>query len=256
MPWPDFTELTFGYVFLREFEQNYVHGGRFPNAPDFISQMEEAIAGYDVEVAMNDATPVYIQFKRSYVLVRGNAKEIQDGTYNEPRVYRMHLHKNGYYRQHKALQELETRGNTVLYVTSQVYTSDEFANAYDTNNVVSHAAALFSPNEIVLPNDNEVHHVSFKAEDHFANVYSSKPENFERKFFHVDDWLPILRDRKQSLQDNRNVLSETVEFLTARLSSRNLLRRLIEDKSIEQQASILAYFLLDTQLTFVKDENA
>ena len=109
MPWPDFTELTFGYVFLREFEQNYVYGGRFPKAPDFISQWDEATKGYDVEIAMSDATPVYLQLKRSYVLVRRNAKEIRDGTYSAPNVYRMHLHKNGHYRQHKALQDLEAK---------------------------------------------------------------------------------------------------------------------------------------------------
>ena len=118
MPWPDFTELTFGYVFLREFEQNYVHGGRFPKAPDFISQWDEATEGYDVEIALSDATPVYLQLKRSYVLVQRNAKEIRDGTYSDPNVYRMHLHKNRHYRQHKALQKLEANGNAVFYVTS------------------------------------------------------------------------------------------------------------------------------------------
>lgn len=56
MPWPDFTELTFGFAFLRELEQNYVHGGRFPKAPDFISQGAEATKGYDVEVAIDGST--------------------------------------------------------------------------------------------------------------------------------------------------------------------------------------------------------
>ena len=60
MPWPDFTELTFGYVFLREFERYYVHGGRFPKAPDFISQGEEATKGYDVEIVIRRtcSTPI------------------------------------------------------------------------------------------------------------------------------------------------------------------------------------------------------
>ena len=52
MAWPDFTELSFGYCFLRELESRYTHGGRFPKAPDFISQHEEATEGYDVEGAM------------------------------------------------------------------------------------------------------------------------------------------------------------------------------------------------------------
>lgn len=58
MPWANFTELTFGFVFLREFELYHVHGGRFPRAPDFISQWDEAKKGHDVDVAMSASTPV------------------------------------------------------------------------------------------------------------------------------------------------------------------------------------------------------
>ena len=256
MPWPDFTEFTFGYVFLREFEQNYVHGGCFPKAPDFISQWDEATEGYDVEIALSDATPVYLQLKRSYVLVQRNAKEIRNGPYSDPNVYRMYLHKNRHYRQHKALQKLEANGNAVFYVTSQVYSSEEFAGAYDTACIVSQASALFSRNEIVLPDETQIHHVSFKAADQFGYVYSREPERFERKFVHVDHWLPILRERRLSLDDNRELLAETIEFFTANLNSRDPLRKLIAEKPIEQQASILAYFLHDAQLTFVKQGTA
>ena len=50
MPWPDFSELSFGFSFLREFEREHTPGGFFPSAPDFISQNDEAALGYDVEV--------------------------------------------------------------------------------------------------------------------------------------------------------------------------------------------------------------
>ena len=252
MPWPDFTELTFGYVFLREFELKYVYGGQFPKAPDFISQWDEATKGYDVEIALSDATPVYLQLKRSFVLERRNAKEFRDGVYQDPEAYRMYLHKNDYYRQHRALQDLEKKGNMVLYVTSQIHKSEEFAEAYDAGCVVSRASALFSPRELVLPDYSQVHHVSFKAEDQFGYVYSGEPERFERKFVDVDRWLPILRERRLSLDDNRRLLGETADFLARNLSVRDPLRSLIVEKPVEQQASILAYFLLDAQLTFVK----
>lgn len=252
MPWPDFTELTFGYVFLREFELNYVYGGQFPKAPDFISQWDEATAGYDVEIALSDATPVYLQLKRSFVLERRNAKEFRDGIYQDPEAFRMYLHKNKYYRQHKALQELEKKGNMVLYATSQINQSKEFADAYDAGCIVSHASALFSPLEIVLPDYSQAHHVSFKAADQFGYVYSSEPERFERKFANVDHWLPILRGRQLSLDDNRKLLGESVNFLSANLNVRDPLRRFVVEKPIEQQASILAYFLLDAHLTFAK----
>ncbi len=256
MPWPDFTELTFGYVFLREFEQDYVHGGRFPKAPDFISQWDEASAGYDVEIALSDSTPVYLQLKRSFVLIQRNAKEIRDGKFYFPRVYRMYLHKRARYCQHRALQNLEAQGNAVFYVTSQMYESEELADAYDTMSVVSQGSALFSPNQITLPNYTENHHVSFKAEDQFGYIYSREPERFRRKFMGIDRLLPVLREKRLSLDDNRKLLSDTVNFFSARLNVRDPVRKLIVERPVEQQASILAYFLLDAQLTFVKEEIA
>ena len=51
MPFPDFSELTFGYAFLREFEKQYTRNGSFPAAPDFITQAAEATLGYDVSSA-------------------------------------------------------------------------------------------------------------------------------------------------------------------------------------------------------------
>jgi hypothetical protein len=252
MPWPDFTELTFGVAFLREFEQNYVHGGRFPKAPDFISQGAEATKGYDVEIAMSDSTPVYLQLKRSYVLVTHNAKEIKDGTYATPKVYRMHMHKSGKYRQHKALQGLEGLGNAVFYVTSQIHTPNEFSDAYAAGTIVSQASALFSPNEIILPDDTGHHHVSFKSSDASGYVYSHDPNPFERKFANDNFWRPHLLERRQSLEENRKRLKETVNFLKRKIGPRASIREMIEKKPTEEQAAILAYFLLDAQLTFVK----
>jgi hypothetical protein len=101
LPWPDFTELSFGFCFLREFERQYVAGGSFPRAPDFISQYKEATEGHDVEIALEDSTPVFLQFKRSMVLTRRNAREITCGDYADPKIYRMYLHKKDDYRQHE-----------------------------------------------------------------------------------------------------------------------------------------------------------
>lgn len=252
MPWPDFTELTFGFAFLREFEQNYVHGGRFPKAPDFISQGAEATKGYDVKIAMSDASPVYLQLKRSYVLVTKNAKEIRDGLYSVPKVYRMHMHKSGYYRQHKALQDLERLGNAVFYVTSQIHTPQEFAKAYDTATIVSHASALFSPNEIILPDDTGHHHVSFKSAGSSGYVYSSEPNQFKRKFAEDKIWRSHLLGKRQSLKDNRKLLQENVKLLKKKLGRNDPIHKMMAEKRIEEQAAILAYFLLDAQLTFVK----
>lgn len=253
MPWPDFTELTFGYAFLREFERDYVDGGAFPKAPDFISQYDEATEGHDVEIAMSDATPVFIQFKRSYVLTRKSAKEIAARHYHDPRIYRMHLHKRGAYRQHKALQRRETAGDVVFYVTSQIYTGPEFAGHFANRTIVNSASALFSPNEIILPDEHQDHHVSFKADDPFALVFSPEGRRFKRKFGSTDTWMPHVRDRRRSLEQNRKSLADFVDDMRPKVSRRGTLDRLIADRPIEQQASILAYFLLDAHLTFAKN---
>lgn len=257
MPWPNFTELTFGYAFLQEFEKNHVHGGRFPRAPDFISQGAEATKGYDVEIAIDNATPAFLQLKRSYVLVRSTAKEVQDHSYPGPRVYRMHLHKPGYYRQHKALQKLEVDGFRAVYVTSQIYTPEEFAKHYADGLLVSRAAAFFTPGEIVLPDDTGDHHVSFKAEDDFGFVYSDEPNWFKRKLPREDVLVPFFNEGRRDAQTNRVALHKAadslIEFsgMIMHRRGRSLLS-LIEGRPVEQQVSILSYFLLDAHLTFVK----
>jgi hypothetical protein len=252
MPWPDFTELTFGYAFLREFEHDYVDGGTFPKAPDFISQYDEATEGHDVKIAISDATPIFIQFKRSYVLTTKRAKEIAAGHYYDPRIYRMHLHKRGAYRQHRALQRRETAGDVVFYVTSQIYTGPEFAEHFANGTIVNSASALFSPNEIDLPNEHQDHHVSFKAEDPFGYVFSPVGRQFKRKLANADTWIPHVRDRRRSLEQNRKALADFVGEMRQSVRPRSPLIRLIVDRPVEQQASILAYFLLDAHLTFAK----
>lgn len=272
MPWPDFTELTFGFAYLRELERRNAVGGAFPLAPDFISQNEEAEKGYDVEVTLDGAAPLFIQFKRSFVLTRSNAKEVLDGTYDGPQVFRMHLHKRGAYRQHKALQRLEADGHDVQYVTSQIYTQRQFQDAFARQRIVSSASAHFLPNEIVLPDDVVDHHVSFKAEDAHGYVYSDEPRQFARKLINFDAWASRVRDRRRSYKENLQALERAVEVMSldmprqipvARATSGEAIRlqptirgpvgRLLRGKPIEQQASILAYLTLDAQLVFVRD---
>lgn len=272
MPWPDFTELTFGFAYLRELERRNAVGGAFPLAPDFISQNEEAEKGYDVEVTLDGAAPLFIQFKRSFVLTRSNAKEVLDGTYDGPQVFRMHLHKRGAYRQHKALQRLEADGHDVQYVTSQIYTQRQFQASFALQHIVSSASAHFLPSEIVLPDDVDDHYVSFKAEDAHGYVYSDEARQFARKLFNFDAWASHVRDRRRSYKENLQALERAVEVMSldmprqipiARVgrggqpSLRPVMAgpigRILRRKPIEQQASILAFLTLDAQLVFVRD---
>lgn len=253
MPWPDFTELTFGYAYLRELERRHASTGGFPLAPDFISQNEEAKKGYDVKVTLEGATPLFVQFKRSFVLTRKSAREVQDGTYPGPQIFRMHLHKRGAYRQHKALQRLEAAGHEVQYVTSQIYARGEFERAFTQQHIVSHAAAHFLPSEIVLPNETQDHHVSFRAEDAHGFVFSEEGRPFPRKILNFDLWASRVRERRRPFEDNLRSLTKAVQIMSEDTGRFRPISRLLADKPIEQQASILAYLTLDAQLTFVRD---
>ena len=252
MAWPDFTELTFGYAYLRELERLYAPGGSFPLAPDFISQNQEADKGYDVEVLLDGAAPLFIQFKRSFVLTRSNAKEVQDGTFQGPQVFRMHLHKSGAYRQHKALQALEAAGSDVQYVTSQIYTRTEFNKAFTMQRLVADASSHFLPGEIVLPDYSHEHHVSFRAQDAYGYVYSEQGVQFPRKIGNHDAWLSHVRQRRRSYQENRMSLEKAVEVMAVGIGPFSRLGRLLKNKPLEQRASILAYLKLDAQLAFVR----
>jgi hypothetical protein len=277
MPWPDFTELTFGFAYLREFEQLYVHGGKFPKAPDFISQGAEATKGYDVEIAMNNAVPVFIQLKRSKVMVQANAKEIDDPNcrFNSNPIFRMYLHKTKNFRQHKALQALEADGHDVRYVTSQIQTQAQFAQAYASQTIVSHASATFSPNSITLPNDIGEHWVSFRKNSAHMQVYSEKGIEYERTTPNFGRRIEELIAKRRSADENRDALKRAVKRLVMlsteldgmemrfaggsmegsserELSILGSLGSYLQDRPVEEQASILAYFVLDAHLTFFK----
>jgi len=279
MPWPHFTELTFGFAYLREFEQLYAHGGYFPKAPDFISQAVEATKGYDVEIAMNNATPVFIQLKRSKVMVQSNAKEIEDPNcrFTANPVFRMYLHKSGNFRQHKALQRLEASGHDVRYVTSQIETQRQFAQAYASQTIVSDASATFSPNSIVLPNDIGEHWVSFQKNSTHMHIYSEEGIEYERTTPNFGARVEELSSKRRSADENRQALRKAVNTLIRlstelggierrfapggvistveqELSILDSLGPYLEDRPVEEQASILAYFVLDAHLTFFKPE--
>lgn len=249
MPWPDHSELTFGFSFLREFERQYTLDGEFPKAPDFISQYDEAMKGYDVEAALDNSTPVFFQFKRSFVIKSPLASEIQSGDFLGPVLYRMFLRKKNNYRQHLALQQLEAAGNTVFYVTSQIETHRDLTHAYSAGTVVSHATALFSPNEITLPDHTHDHWLCFRASDSWAYIYSSAGRRFERRYHAWDTILgQVLRPRQRSKQDNMRALNGIVESLSninpdvAQLAARC--------EHVVAKASVLAFLTLDAQLTF------
>jgi hypothetical protein len=251
MPWPDFSELSFGFSFLREFERLHAPGGAFPSAPDFISQADEASLGYDVEAALAGSNPVFFQFKRSFVLTTHKANEIQNGNFPHPVLYRMHLRKKENYRQHKALRKLERRGNTVLYVTSQIRNFTDLTRAYVAGNVVNRTAALFAPLEINLPDDTGDHHLCFRASDNYAYVYSEEGQRFTRK--HPNWELTLERSLipgRRTAPQNRELLQQIVRDLERESPVAKEISDRFQHPAIK--ASILSFLVLDAQLSLFR----
>jgi hypothetical protein len=251
MPWPDFSELSFGYSFLREFERSYSPGGAFPAAPDFITQADEASLGYDVEAALEGAAPVFFQFKRSFVLTIKSAKEIKCGDYAECPLFRMHLREKNGYSQHRALVDFESKGNTVYYVTSQISSREELSECYVEKSVVYSASALFSPSEIALPNYNEQHHVTFRADEPYGMIYSPEGVRFERRNSKVLDALQTsLPPLRRSAAANRLHLEQLVTELTPANPLAAQIANRFSDVAVK--ASVLAFLVLDVQMTLFK----
>jgi len=252
MPWPDFSELSFGFAFLREFERHHTNGGHFPLAPNFITAAQEAKDGYDVKV-VNGGIPVFFQFKRSYVLKTRAAKEIKSGDFNSPIVYRMSLQRKDEFRQHKALQKLARIHRDVFYVTSQIPDPDALNRAFINENVIDWATAIFSPLNIRLPNYTEKHHVSFRADADYGYVYSENGERFERKHF-------IARNAFAERPDAAFMTSsDSLEFL---YKIEGELRRIFKEtgirvtmpadiENVAERISLLAYLGLDAHLQFL-----
>lgn len=107
--------------------------------------------------------------------------------------------------------------------------------------------------------------MSFKKSDDFGYIYSADPDRFKRKFPNIHKWLSNIRRRRYSLEKNTLMLIATKEYLLDEFLiprnedsdnvPHNSLYELIKDKPIEQQVSILAFFLLNAQLTFVDASN-
>jgi hypothetical protein len=247
MPWPNFSELSFGFSFLREFERQHAPNGNFPAAPDFISQNTEAELGYDVEVALDRSAPVFFQFKRSFVLTTHNATEIRNGNFKHPTLFRMLLHKNNNYQQHRALRKLENQGNSVFYVTSQIETHDQLTAAYLAGNVLEEVAALFSPAEIRLRGRGQSHHLSFRANDNFAYIFSPEGRRFQRNYPSWDAVRTLLDARKASISSNRAKLNAISDSLARDNPDAAELANRFQHPAFK--ASILAFLTLDLQLT-------
>lgn len=256
MPYPDFSELTFGFAFLREFEREFCDGQHFPSAPDFITQHDEASLGYDVEAQYGAGTPVFFQFKRSFVVKSGRAIECKSSRKSDLTpfpFYRMNLRKKDGYSQHRLLQESELAGDDVFYVTSQVEKPKELSFLYRNWEIISRATALFSPNDIPCPTDDDQHFVSFRADAPVAYLFSADPEEVKRTLPPVRTlFLEKVRSRQVDPEGRAVRLRAMIDRLSGLDWAADTIANRFESPLVK--ASILAMLVLDAQMTVVPDE--
>ena len=182
MPWPDFSELSFGFSFLRELDFSL---GPTPFPVNFISQQLEADLGFDVAVFDVPTSPMLIQLKRSFVVKSTQSKEA--GLQWGKPIYRMYLRKNRGYDQHRKLRKAETAGYRAFYVTSRVRDTNELYIKAGSRSLISDGSKSFLPSSIPLPTDTKQHWVSF-------NHDGTRIQRFSKEPLPVADEIPSLAE--------------------------------------------------------------
>ena len=168
-----FSEFTYGFALTRELLSGPT--GKFLHAPKFPSLREEGKAGYDVRMGRK-GKPLFIQFKLSEPLLRGNAKEARKSKFRIP-CYRMHFWSRVKSDQHKLLLDLEqtNRGGVFYYAPAfwQAKVLDRFFNVGQIQGNSRRARPL----ELAIPIDSKSHHFSFElAIGGKTQMFSDEPE--------------------------------------------------------------------------------
>jgi hypothetical protein len=104
-------------------------------------------------------TPVFIQFKRSYRMVKRSAKGSSD--FPSLPFYRMYIHRRDHFDQHTLLLELEGLGNLVLYAALGFSESSELNEAF-SNDRMGQSSLFLRPSQIGLLPDDKQHWVAFQ----------------------------------------------------------------------------------------------
>jgi len=199
---PDISEFSYGYALT----ENIVLNNAFSlkAAPLFPSLFQEGQqgGGYDVRLPF-DGAPMFLQFKLSDCMVRGNAKE---ATKLGLPYYRMHIRSTRHSDQHPMLLDLENSGELVYYVSPLFHKPDELNDAYLHRHVIQRSIWV-KPSEIGELVDGDEHYLAFN-HDHDPQ-FCSKPriinkeltssENFYR------DTLRHIVESKSKTQDRQSI---------------------------------------------------
>lgn len=169
---PEISEFSFGFALTSELINDF--GLKPAGAPEFATQYAEGKAGGGWDMKL-PGTPVFIQFKRSYRMVKRSAKESSD--FPSLPFYRMYLHRRDHSDQHELLLELESLGNLVLYAAPGFSESTELNEAY-SNDRMGASSLFLRPSQIGPLLDDKQHWVAFQMDPELT-YFCSEPRRIK-----------------------------------------------------------------------------
>jgi hypothetical protein len=172
---PNISEFTYGYALTDELV--HASGGTITGVPVFPSLYSEGQTGGGWDVRIDrPGVPLFLQFKLSDKMKRGNARERANTGLGLP-CYRMHLRPRRFSQQHELLLDLERKGHEVYYSAPAFHEPDELNDAY-LNQLVKSRSLWVKPSQIGPLPDNQDHHISFRLGGAWF-FYSRDPQRLE-----------------------------------------------------------------------------
>ncbi len=163
-----FSEFSYGFALTNEM----VGVSNLQVAPIFPSLIEEGKRGVGYDVKLDaPGVPLFLQFKRSEFMVRGNAREKQlEPSLNVP-FHRFPITPANESLQHASLFELDQTPNLVFYVAPRFHRVEHLNTAWSSGRVA--AGSIFvRPQDIGPFHDDAQHTVAF---DDVSSFVCSEP---------------------------------------------------------------------------------
>jgi len=200
----EFTESTFSFAYTHDLIKKI----GLLTVPEFISQQEEALRGYDVKIIWK--VPMFFQFKVSDFLSKRNAAEAN--LFQTMPYYRFKLHRDGkrsdVYNQHNLLVNLN-RTHPNVYYSAPAFHKKYQLNQFFKNSQVTDNSVLFKP--IQMGN-------GWKTVNHKVVYNSSRNKCYflsEPKSIETINYLN-LKDREE-VNLNRKYWSDLIRIITQRM---------------------------------------
>lgn len=255
---PLFSEFSYGYAVTEEITHS---AGPLSVAPVFPSLVQEGQSGgFDVKLGL-PGFPLFLQFKLSDCMIRGNADEAKSGLLNVP-FYRMHLRPLSHSQQHNLLLNLESTGKMVYYIAPAFHLEPEFNQIYASHTVVS-CSVKIRPSDIGPLPDIYEHYIAFQNSAARIGIFRSE---IIRKV-DIGNWEDVIRDvsleykRKQisslriALESATEEMVEIVNRIYKGYHDWRPISKFLGDENPVRRAASLAQIYFDSTLFIVQSRD-